>query len=178
MTTTISDREDPLRVAQTVTDPELPMLTLAELGVLRDVATADDGTVLVTITPTYSGCPAFDTMRTDLRDALRLAGYSAVEVRTVLSPPWSSSWISADGRRKLADAGIRPPADEPISPGEATESRTGPIPLTLGPTVLALTCPACGSGDTTEISRFSATACKALWRCRTCSEPFEHFKAI
>jgi ring-1,2-phenylacetyl-CoA epoxidase subunit PaaD len=157
-------------VAETVTDPELPMLTLADLGVLRDVSEMD-GRVVVSITPTYSGCPAMDTMRDDLVHALECAGYSDVEVRTVLRPPWSTDWISAPGRRKLAAAGIAPPGTAPASDG-------GPVPLTLGPPVREVRCPLCGSADTVEVSRFSATACKALRRCRSCAEPFEHVKEI
>ncbi|WP_129664949.1 1,2-phenylacetyl-CoA epoxidase subunit PaaD [Phytoactinopolyspora endophytica] len=193
-------------VAGTVTDPELPMLTLADLGVLRDVR-ADGGRVVVSITPTYTGCPAMDTMRDDLVHALNRAGYDDVEVRTVLSPPWSTDWISDDGRRKLAEAGIAPPGAAPTHP-------SGPIPLTLttrrpadvpasaasrtGDVVdearasshgafsadgqdaseTGVACPRCGSAQTEEVSRFSATACKALRRCRACQEPFEHVKEI
>lgn len=158
-------------VAATVTDPELPMLTLDELGVLRSVVEGDDGRVVVSITPTYTGCPAMDAMRDDLEHALLDAGYADVEIRTVLAPAWSSDWISESGRRKLAGAGIAPP-------GSAQRRRTGPIPLTLGPTVSRVACPRCGSADTEEVSRFSATACKALRRCRSCAEPFEHVKEI
>lgn len=157
-------------VAETVTDPELPMLTLADLGVLRDVS-EQDGRVVVSITPTYTGCPAMDTMRDDLVHVLRAEGYADVEVRTVLHPPWSTDWITEHGRRKLAEAGIAPP-------GAAPKAAEGPVPLTLGPTVRRVPCPRCGSADTEELSRFSATACKALRRCRACAEPFEHFKEI
>ena len=158
-------------VAETVTDPELPMLTLADLGVLRDVRREDDGTVVVEITPTYSGCPAMGVMRADLVHALHRAGFGDVDVRTVLSPAWSTDWISAEGRRKLAAGGIAPPGDAPVrSPG--------PVPLSLGPTRRTAACPLCGSADTEEISEFGATACKALRRCRSCSEPFEHVKEI
>ncbi|MGZ4543591.1 MAG: 1,2-phenylacetyl-CoA epoxidase subunit PaaD [Mycobacteriaceae bacterium] len=156
--------------ARTVTDPELPMLTLADLGVLRAVSEAD-GKVIVSITPTYTGCPAMDTMRDDLVHALQRAGYHDVEVRMVLQPPWSSDWISAEGKRKLAAAGIAPPGKAPARPA-------GPVPLTLTPPVRRVRCPRCGSPDTEEVSRFSATACKALHRCRACQEPFEHVKEI
>jgi ring-1,2-phenylacetyl-CoA epoxidase subunit PaaD len=161
---------DARTVAETVTDPELPMLTLADLGVLRDVA-EEDGRVVVTITPTYSGCPAMDAMRADLIRALRAAGHDEVEVRTVLHPPWSTDWISAAGRRKLTEAGIAPP-------GAAPRRAEGPIPLALGPTVRTVRCPQCGSTDTEETSAFGATACRALRRCRACLEPFEHVKEI
>jgi ring-1,2-phenylacetyl-CoA epoxidase subunit PaaD len=161
---------DARTVAETVTDPELPMLTLADLGVLREVSELD-GRVTVSITPTYTGCPAMDTMRDDLVHALRDAGYAEVEVRTVLNPAWSTDWISQAGRRKLAAAGIAPP-------GGARKAATGPIPLTLQPVPARVPCPLCGSADTEEIARFSATACKALRRCRACAEPFEHVKEI
>ncbi|WP_328607078.1 phenylacetate-CoA oxygenase subunit PaaJ [Amycolatopsis sp. NBC_00345] len=157
-------------VASTVTDPELPMLTLADLGVLREVSESG-GRVTVAITPTYTGCPAMDTMRDDLEHALLGAGFTDVEIRTVLEPAWTSDWISADGRRKLAEAGIAPP-------GAAPRRAAGPIPLTLGPPVSRVACPHCGSLDTEEQSRFSATACRALRRCRACLEPFEHVKEI
>ncbi|PXY30791.1 1,2-phenylacetyl-CoA epoxidase subunit PaaD [Prauserella flavalba] len=156
-------------VAARVTDPELPMLTLADLGVLREVS-EKDGKVVVAITPTYSGCPAMDTMRDDLVHALRGAGYAEVEVRTVLRPAWSSDWITEDGRRKLAEAGISPPGAAP--------RRSGPVPLTLGPPARRVRCPHCGSAETELLSEFGATACKALHRCRACREPFEHVKEI
>ncbi|MEU8634908.1 1,2-phenylacetyl-CoA epoxidase subunit PaaD [Amycolatopsis sp. NPDC048633] len=156
-------------VAATVTDPELPMLTLADLGVLRSVSESD-GRVVVAITPTYTGCPAMDTMRDDLEHALVSAGFADVEIRTQLSPAWSSDWISAMGRQKLASAGIAPPGAAP--------RRAGPIPLTLSAPVSVVRCPLCGSADTEEQSRFGATACKALRRCRACAEPFEHVKEL
>jgi ring-1,2-phenylacetyl-CoA epoxidase subunit PaaD len=156
-------------VAATVTDPELPMLTLADLGVLRSVSESE-GRVVVAITPTYTGCPAMDTMRDDLEHALVSAGFTDVEIRTQLSPSWSSDWISAAGRQKLTAAGIAPPGAAP--------RRSGPIPLTLSAPVSRVLCPHCGSVDTEEQSRFGATACKALRRCRACLEPFEHVKEI
>jgi ring-1,2-phenylacetyl-CoA epoxidase subunit PaaD len=161
---------DPRAVADTVTDPELPMLTLSDLGVLRDVRTEGD-TVVVEITPTYTGCPAMGVMRADLVHALHAAGFGAVDVRTVLSPAWTTDWITDAGRRKLAEAGIAPP-------GPAPARSPGPVPLSLGPTHRAAACPLCGSPDTEEISEFGATACKALRRCRSCREPFEHVKEI
>jgi ring-1,2-phenylacetyl-CoA epoxidase subunit PaaD len=161
---------DPWDVAATVTDPELPTLTLADLGVLRDVR-IEDGTVVVDITPTYTGCPAMGVMRADLVHALHRAGFADVDVRTVLSPAWSTDWISDEGRRKLPAGGIAPP-------GRAPMRMPGPIPLQLGPTRRTANCPQCGSPDTEEISEFGATACKALRRCRSCQEPFEHVKEI
>lgn len=157
-------------VVAEVVDPELPMLTLADLGVVREV-TEGGGRVRVTITPTYSGCPAIEAMRDDLRSRLHAAGYEAVEVAVVFSPPWSTDWISEDGRRKLAEHGIAPP--QRVGPRAA-----GPIPLTLEAPPVTVTCPQCGSGATEELSRFGATACTALRRCSTCREPFEHVKEI
>ncbi|MFF7798858.1 1,2-phenylacetyl-CoA epoxidase subunit PaaD [Streptomyces olivaceus] len=156
------------RVAERVPDPELPMLTLADLGVLRDVETRADGTVVASLTPTYSGCPAMAEMRVDVAARLRAAGYARVEIRTVLDPPWTSDWITESGRRKLAEHGIAPPGRAP----------RGPVPLLLSPTRPAVPCPRCGSRETEETSRFAATSCKALWRCRACREPFEYVKEI
>jgi ring-1,2-phenylacetyl-CoA epoxidase subunit PaaD len=163
--------KDARLIAETVTDPELPMLTLADLGVLRDVEVTRYGQVVVSITPTYTGCPAMDAMREDLSAALHEAGYRDVEVRTVLHPAWTTDWITQAGRRKLTDAGIAPP-------GPVARHGSGPIPLNLGPTVRDAPCPRCGSADTEQISAFSATACRALRRCRACQEPFEHVKEI
>jgi ring-1,2-phenylacetyl-CoA epoxidase subunit PaaD len=180
-------------VAHTVTDPELPMLTLHDLGVLRGVhiegvslhgetdghgdAKADivdakgGGTVVVEITPTYSGCPAMAEMRADLTRALYAAGFAHVEVRTVLSPPWTTDDITAHGREVLAEHGIAPP-------GPAPRRSAGPVPLTLGAPRTHVPCSRCGSRDTIETSRFGSTACKALYRCRACLEPFDHVKEI
>jgi ring-1,2-phenylacetyl-CoA epoxidase subunit PaaD len=157
-------------VAESVRDPELPVLTLADLGVLRDVAVEGER-VVVTITPTYSGCPAMSAMRADLTARLRAAGYPDVDVRTVLDPPWTTDWISAAGRRALAEHGVAPP-------GPAPRRAPGPVPLTLVRPLRTVACPRCGSPDTEETSPFGSTACKALRRCRSCAEPFEHVKEI
>ncbi|MFE2633106.1 1,2-phenylacetyl-CoA epoxidase subunit PaaD [Streptomyces sp. NPDC059374] len=169
MVTTLLDARRARHIAAQVPDPELPMLTLADLGVLRDVETTEDGTVVASLTPTYSGCPAMAEMRADVAARLRAAGYPRVEIRTVLDPPWSSDWITPAGRAKLAEHGIAPPGPAP---------RGGPVPLVLSPTRHTVACPRCGSADTEETSRFAATSCKALWRCRACSEPFEYVKEI
>lgn len=163
-------RADARDVVARVVDPEMPVLTLADLGVVRGVE-VDGDRVTVTITPTYSGCPAIEEMRADLSTSLRDAGYADVEVRTVLSPAWSTDWISADGRRKLAEAGIAPP-------GRAARPTAGPVPLTLTAPPSTVRCPHCGAPATDELSRFGPTACTALRRCRSCREPFEHMKEI
>lgn len=151
-------------VVAAVTDPEIPVLTIADLGILRDVRVAADGHVQVTITPTYSGCPAMETIRADVTTALDSVGHPGASVAVVLSPAWTTDWMSAEGRRKLEEYGIAPP----------TGRRPGaPVPLQL-----TLRCPQCGSPDTRELSRFGSTACKSLWACNACREPFDHFKDI
>ncbi|WP_018830785.1 1,2-phenylacetyl-CoA epoxidase subunit PaaD [Salinispora tropica] len=151
--------------AAAVVDPEIRVITIEELGILRSVDEEPaTGRVVVTITPTYTGCPAMDVIRADIRGALAAAGHPQVEVRTVYTPPWSTDWITEAGRAKLARAGIAPPG--PAGPG-------GPVPLTL-----TVRCPWCGSPETELVSRFGSTACKALRRCRSCSEPFDHLKAL
>jgi ring-1,2-phenylacetyl-CoA epoxidase subunit PaaD len=156
-------------VAAAVTDPELPMLTLADLGVLRSVDEAD-GHVVVTITPTYSGCPAMATMRDDLVHALTGEGFAEVRVRVSLSPAWTTDWITDRGRAALAEHGISAPGPAP--------KHGGPVALTLAPTRRAVTCPRCGSASTELVSEFGATACKAMYRCADCLEPFDHLKEI
>ncbi|WNZ13599.1 1,2-phenylacetyl-CoA epoxidase subunit PaaD [Streptomyces sp. 11x1] len=171
MVTVLTDVRRARHIAASVPDPELPMLTLADLGVLRGVEAGEDGTVVVSLTPTYSGCPAMAEMRADVAARLTAAGYAHVQVRTVLDPPWTTDWITPSGRRTLAEHGIAPP-------GPAPRSSSGPVPLTLSPIRPAVRCPLCGSADTQEASRFGATSCKALWRCRACREPFEYVKEI
>ena len=145
-------------------DPEVPVLTIADLGVLREVS-VEGGRVQVTITPTYSGCPAMDTIRADVVTALVAAGFPHVEMRTVLSPAWTTDWMSDEGKRRLLAYGIAPPAGRTPS--------GGPVAVSL-----SVRCPQCGSADTRELSRFGSTACKSLWSCISCLEPFDHFKAI
>ena len=151
-------------IAATVLDPELPMVTIADLGILRDVTEDDQGRVHVTITPTYSGCPAMETIRTDLVETLTCAGYLHVDVEFVLSPAWTTDALSDEARVTLERAGIAPPGPAPVG---------GAVALPL-----SVRCPQCGSLDTRESSRFGSTACKSLWVCRGCREPFDHFKAI
>ncbi|MDH6125602.1 1,2-phenylacetyl-CoA epoxidase subunit PaaD [Kitasatospora sp. GP82] len=159
-------------VAAAVPDPELPMLTLADLGVLAEVE-EDEGTVTAWLTPTYSGCPAVAEMAADVDARLRAAGYPSVHVRLRLDPPWSTDLISETGRRKLAEAGIAPPQPGSVGSGAVRQGV-----LRLGPTRHVVHCPQCGSTDTEELSRFGSTACKALWRCRSCREPFDRIKEI
>lgn len=160
-------------MAGAVADPEIPVLTLSDLGILRDLqlsaGTAESGnSVLVTLTPTYTGCPATAVIAADVTDALRSAGVDHVEVRTVLSPAWTTDWITAEGRRKLLEYGIAPP-------GQCGPSGSGPRPVGL---TLSARCPRCGSTKTREVSRFGSTPCKSHWTCRSCLEPFDSFKAI
>jgi ring-1,2-phenylacetyl-CoA epoxidase subunit PaaD len=137
-------------ILREVPDPEIPVLSVVDLGIVREVS-ADR----VAITPTYTGCPATEVIGRDIRAALDAAGFGDVRIDTALSPPWTTDWITEEGRRKLAAYGIAPP-------------------MPRGQRVPA--CPQCGSADTEEISRFGSTPCKALWRCRACAEPFDLFK--
>ena len=139
-------------IAAAVEDPEIPVLTIEDLGILRNVR-LDGDTVEVTITPTYSGCPAMTVIAWEIEAALSRAGYSAIRVRSVLSPAWTTDWMSEDGKRKLLAYGIAPP-DPSAHPA----------------------CPQCGSKNTELISAFGSTACKALHRCLACREPFDAFK--
>jgi len=150
-------------VLAAVCDPEIPVLTIDDLGVLRDV-TVEGEHVTVTITPTYSGCPAMDEIRADVRGALAGRGWRDVEVRTVLSPAWTTDWMTEDGRAKLREYGIAPPE----------RRAAGPVPVTIG---RRPSCPRCGSAETEQLARFASTSCKALWRCLACREPFDEFKA-
>jgi ring-1,2-phenylacetyl-CoA epoxidase subunit PaaD len=158
------------RVAAQVTDPEMPMLTLEDLGVLRDVELDDTGAVVVTITPTYTGCPAMATMRDDVVHRLHEQGFDRVDVRVRLAPAWSSDWITERGRLALVQHGLSTPGPAP--------RRDGPIALTLLPMPRTLHCPRCQATDVELTSEFGATACKALYRCLSCLEPFEHVKEI
>ena len=163
------------RAAAATPDPELPMLTVADLGILREV-NVHGGRVSVALTPTYSGCPALREIQADVAARLAAAGFPDAEIRMVLSPPWSPGWITAEGRRKLAAAGIAPPGD---AAAEASAGRrSGPVPLTLSPAPRAVPCPACGSPRTERTAAFSGTACKDLYRCLSCAEPFEHMKEV
>lgn len=135
-------------VLRSVMDPEIPVVSVVDLGIVRDV-TPDE----VTITPTYSGCPATDVIERTIREELDAAGYRDVAIKTVLSPPWTTDWISEKGKEELVAYGIAPPDLAKLA-----------------------TCPRCGSTDTEEVSRFGSTPCKAQWRCQSCLEPFDRFK--
>lgn len=156
------------RLASGVTDPELPMLTLADLGVLRDVTVNEVGAVTITITPTYSGCPAMAAMRDDLCHVLADHGLHDVEIRVSLHPAWSSAWISDHGRRTLRQHGISAPGAVP----------SGPVALDLRPPRRSVRCPRCDSVETDLVSEFGATACRAVYRCSGCLETFDHVKEI
>lgn len=151
--------------AASVTDPEVPVLTIEDLGVLRRVQ-VDGDRAIVTLTPTYSGCPAMDAMCDDVILALTAAGYERVEVRIVLAPAWTTDWMSDAGKRKLTEYGIAPPT------GRAALQQ-GIIRLPL-----SVRCPRCGSLRTREVARFASTSCKALFECLDCREPFDHFKVF
>jgi ring-1,2-phenylacetyl-CoA epoxidase subunit PaaD len=144
-----------------VVDPEIPVLTIEDLGVLREVNLAN-GRVEVSITPTYSGCPAMNMIGVEIELALARAGFAKAKVRTVLAPAWTTDWMSEEGRRKLRAYGIAPP--------HASGSRRA----LFG--VQQVACPQCGSEQTEVLSEFGSTSCKALWRCRSCREPFDYFK--
>ncbi len=156
-----------LAVIGTVPDPEVPVISVVELGIVRDVQVDDAGAVAVTITPTYSGCPAMFEIEKDIRAALEAAGATSVSVQTVLSPAWTTDWIGPDAREKLRKYGIAPP-------GKAEQGGL----ITLTRARQPVTCPWCGSRDTELKSEFGSTACKAIHVCRACRQPFDEFKAL
>jgi ring-1,2-phenylacetyl-CoA epoxidase subunit PaaD len=156
------------RIAADTPDPELPVVTIEDLGILRAVDDSGD-TVAVTITPTYSGCPAIPTVAADLTDRLRAAGYRQVDVRTRLAPPWSSDWITERGRQRLADAGIAPP-------DRSGRHVAGPLALLFAPAP-SVRCPRCGSVRTRRVADCGATACRQMYRCEECREPFDAIRS-
>jgi ring-1,2-phenylacetyl-CoA epoxidase subunit PaaD len=158
-------------------DPEIPAVTLADLGILRTVSFEDD-CLVVTLTPTYSGCPATEAIRTDVRTALAAEGFDRNQVRITLSPPWNTDWITDIGREKLLAYGIAPPAK--MSSDQCLIQPAGP---STSASILAfkapdrgIQCPRCKSVDTEKLSQFGSTPCKALYRCLACREPFDYFK--
>lgn len=160
-------RTDVWAVAAGVVDPEIPVLTIEDLGVLREARLDEDGVVRVSITPTYSGCPAMDAIKDDVIGALRGKGFPQVEVALVLAPAWTTDWMSEAGKAKLAQYGIAPPS------GLAAVRGTGPVSVGL-----SVKCPQCSSLNTRQMSRFGSTSCKALYVCQDCREPFDYFKVI
>ena len=163
----IPTREAVLAVLDTVMDPEVPVLTVRELGIVRDVAIDPQGAVTVVVTPTYSGCPAIEVIEQDIRGALHTAGILDVRIHTVYSPPWTSDWIPEPARAKLKGYGIAPP-----TPAGATDL----VQILRAPR--APQCPYCDSRDTEVRSEFGSTACKSICWCRSCGQPFEEFKGI
>ena len=161
---TAHTREDVLRILDRVKDPEIPVISVSELGVLRAVEVNDEK-VVVTITPTYTGCPAMDAMKEDILTELRASGIDQVEVKQVLSPAWTTDWISDEGKAKLKAYGIVPP------------EKTADIRALKGAAPV-VECPQCGSKNTVMLSAFGSTACKALWKCNDCLEPFDQFKCL
>lgn len=149
-----------------VTDPEIPVLSVVDLGLVRFIKFDESGQIEVGLSPTYSGCPAMTVIRGAVIAALRAAGFSHPRVTELLAPPWTSDWLSAEGREKLRRYGIAPPA-------HAVDS-----PRSLWLQAPAVQCPVCASAATEELSRFGSTPCKALYRCKSCLEPFEYFKCI
>ncbi len=152
-------------ILSTVTDPEIPVITIQELGILREVEIDEDaGKIIVYITPTYTGCPAMDMITVQIKAALQEYGYDNVEIISLLEPAWTTDWISESGRKQLMDYGISPPSQKTTDPSF------------LKGTLPSVQCPQCKSFDTEMISRFGSTACKSLYKCKSCLEPFDYFK--
>ena len=162
----VLSREELYALLEAVMDPEVPVLSVVDLGIVRDAESTDEG-VVITITPTYSGCPAMREIEQNIRAALEAQAVGPVEVRTTYSPAWTTDWISASGREKLESYGIAPP-------GRADANAL----ITLRRRADLLRCPYCKSLNTVEKSHFGSTACKSIWFCQSCRQPFEHFKAI
>ena len=158
-------RDELYTVLGEVMDPEVPVLSVVELGIVRDAVATDEG-VVVTITPTYSGCPAMREIEDSIRAALAERGLGPVELRTVYAPAWTTDWIEPEARAKLRAYGIAPPASATMDPVQL--QRRG----------AAIACPFCGASDTERRSEFGSTACKSIWFCRSCRQPFEEFKAF
>ncbi|HEU4719573.1 MAG TPA: 1,2-phenylacetyl-CoA epoxidase subunit PaaD [Bacteroidia bacterium] len=152
-------------IANEVVDPEIPVLTVVDLGIVRDIEKEGDS-ITVSITPTYSGCPAMDMIATDIKKIFQQKGFADVTVKTILSPAWTTDWMSDDAKERLRQFGISPP-----------EHTTADKNALLGKSK-TVKCPRCGSMHTEMISNFGSTACKALWKCLDCKEPFDYFKCI
>lgn len=162
------DQQDVIKLAETVleavTDPEIPVLTVYDLGIIRRIEAVDKSAIKVTITPTYSGCPAMDMLEVQIKAALQDAGFRNISVESVFDPAWTTDWMTENGKRKLEEYGIAPPREGTANKmelfGEATK-----VP-----------CPRCKSDDTRLLSQFGSTACKAMYQCNDCKEPFDYFK--
>lgn len=157
-----------------VPDPEIPVISLTDLGIIRDAHFEEDGTLVVAVTPTYSGCPATSIINLDIETALRARGIAKLRLERRLSPPWTSDWLSAEGRDKLRAYGIAPPVDGTAADGVIA----GRIARLTGSGNLVIACPFCGSNKTERLSQFGSTPCKASYRCTDCLEPFDYFKCI
>ncbi|WP_426987679.1 1,2-phenylacetyl-CoA epoxidase subunit PaaD [Pseudarthrobacter sp. Y6] len=164
----VTQQQQAWDIAATVCDPEIPVLTIEDLGILRDVHVTEEQGVRVTITPTYSGCPAMDAIRDDLKAAFAKEGYKDTEVDLVLAPAWTTDWMTEAGKAKLQEYGIAPPSGMAAAGGHS-----GPIRLKM-----AVKCPQCSSLNTKELTRFGSTSCKALYVCKDCLEPFDYFKVL
>ena len=169
---TLPEPEEVWRWLDEVPDPEIPVISLTDLGIIRDVAW-DGDTLVVAVTPTYSGCPATTVINLDIETALRSHGIEKLRLERRLSPPWTTDWISEAGREKLRAYGIAPPID-----GTAADGRLMARASRLAGSNLAVACPRCGSMRTEKVSQFGSTPCKANYRCSDCLEPFDYFKCI
>lgn len=167
------DTDQVWRWLSEVPDPEIPVISLTDLGIIRDVQWQDD-TLVVTVTPTYSGCPATSIINLDIETALRAHGIEKLRLQRQLSPPWTTDWLTAEGREKLRAYGIAPPVDGTAADGVLA----GRIARLSGASNLVVACPRCGSTHTEKISQFGSTPCKASYRCKDCLEPFDYFKCI
>lgn len=171
-TTTLPDTDRIWDWLSQVPDPEIPVISLTDLGIVRDVEWQGD-TLVVTVTPTYSGCPATGIINLDIETALRGRGIEKLELKRRLSPPWTTDWITPEGREKLRAYGIAPPMDGTAADGVLV----GRVSRLRGDN-LTIACPRCGSTQTQKVSQFGSTPCKASWRCTDCLEPFDYFKCL
>ena len=160
-----ADCEQAWALLRAVPDPEIPVLSITDLGIVRFVRTDAAGRLQVGITPTYSGCPATEVIRADVRQALAAGGFPDAHLEEVLAPPWTSAWLTPEGRQKLAAFGIAPPQEEVTRPRQLWQATP-------------VKCPRCASEHTERVSEFGSTPCKAHYRCRDCAEPFDYFKCI
>lgn len=151
------EKNNIIKILEKVTDPEVPVLTVLDLGIIRNID-FENGDPVITVTTTYSGCPATDVINTDIRMTLLEHGYKNITIKNQLSPPWTTDWMSEEGKRKLKEYGIAPPDKKFSIPKDGVE------------------CPQCNSNNTKLVSEFGSTACKALYQCKDCQEPFDYFK--